>query len=405
MTTILSDQALDQTATGAQTSTVSEPSVAASGKRMLMAGNWFSSRSTDRGKSWSFVDPFTELPPTGAGVCCDQLVHYSRRYRLWIWLLQFRKSRSGNIVRVAVSSSGAAGSWTWWDTAPNDVDPDWTDSWFDYPDLTETDAHLLLSFNLYTVSRDRWQRAVVLRLALDQLKARGALARQAWSTDQLGSLRFARGPGSSAMFASHSSSAAALVVLSWPDATDQVTETRIPVSDWSDGPYQSSGPGGAPWLQRLDDRITGGWRANGIAGFAWSAPADANHPHPFIRVARIDTAAGTLLDEPDLWSAKLAWAYPAMSANRRGDAGITAFCGGGSRHPAHAVGWLNPRSGSWEMTVGAVSSHGPRDGAWGDYLDIQPDPSRKTYWLASGYVLNGGGDRRNIEPRVVTFRT
>ena len=404
MTRILSDHALNQQATGAQTSTVAEPSLAASGKRMLLAGNWFSSRSTDRGASWSFIDPFTELPPTGAGVCCDQLVHYSRSRRLWIWLLQFKKSANGNIVRVAVSSTGAAGSWTWWDTAPTDVEPDWTRSWFDYPDLTETDGHLLLSFNLYAAANDRWQRAVVLRFSLTKLKARGALPRQAWSTTEAGSLRFARGPGDDAVFASHSSSEAGVLLFRWPDGLDTVTGTTVPVTDWSNGPYQSNGPGGAPWLNRLDDRITGGWRANGLLGFAWSAAADANHPQPFIRVVRIEAANNTLIDEPDLWSAVLAWAYPATSANRRGDVGITAFCGGDSSHPAHAVGWLNPRTGSWDMTTSAISSHGPRDGAWGDYLDIQPDPSRKTYWLASGYVLKGGADRSNIQPRVVSFK-
>jgi len=31
-----------------------------------------------------------------------------------------------------------------------------------------------------------------------------------------------------------------------------------------------------------------GWRAKGVLGFAWCAGADVNHPHPFIRVVRID---------------------------------------------------------------------------------------------------------------------
>jgi hypothetical protein len=404
MTRILTDIALGQVATGAQTGTVSEPSLAVSGKRMLVAGNWFSSRSTDGGSTWTFVDPYTELPTTGAGVCCDQLVHYSKSRRLWIWLLQFRKSATGNIVRVAVSWNGAPGSWTWWDTAPSDVDPAWTNLWFDYPDLVETADRLLLSFNMYGVANDRWERAVVLRFSLDDLKARGTLPRQAWSTDQVGSLRFARGPGNGAVFASQSNSVAGIVLFEWPDAATTVTETAVAVTDWSDGPYQSNGPGGAPWLNRLDDRITGGWRANGVLGFAWSAAADANHPHPFIRVVRIDEATETLIDEPDLWSAACAWAYPAMIANRRGDVGITAFCGGMTSHPAHAVGWFDERAGSWDMTTGAISTHGPRDGVWGDYLDIQPDPRRITYWVASGFVLNGGSARTNVEPRVVTFK-
>lgn len=404
MTRILKDIALDQSATGAQTGTVCEPSLASSGKRILVSGNWFSSRSVNAGSSWSFIDPYTELPTAGAGVCCDQIVHYSKSRRLWIWLLQFRKSASGNIVRVAVSSSGAAGSWSWWDTAPSDIDAGWTKQWFDYPDLVETDDQLLISFNLYGVNTDSWERAVVLRFALDDLKDRGTLTRQAWSTNEAGSLRFARGPGNSAIFAAHNNSQAGLRIYQWLDLSNEVTQKTVSVTDWSDGPYISDGPGGAPWLNRLDDRITGGWRARGILGFAWSAAADSNHPNPFIRVARVNENNWSLIDEPDLWSASVAWAYPAMSPNRRGDVGVTAFCGGSNSHPTHAVGWLDEKAGSWRMKTGAVSTHGPRDGVWGDYLDIQPDPSTTTYWMASGFVLNGGSARTNIEPRVVRFK-
>lgn len=404
MTRILKDIALDQLATGAQTGTVCEPSLACSGKRLLVSGNWFSSRSVNAGKSWEFIDPYTELPTAGAGVCCDQIVYYSKSRRLWIWLLQFRKSANGNIVRVAVSSTGASGSWSWWDTAPSDLDPDWNKLWFDYPDLVETDDQLLISFNLYSVSNDRWERAVVLRFALDDLKDRGTLTRQAWSTDETGSLRFARGSGNSAIFAGHNNQQAGLNIYQWTDASNAVTQKTVSVTDWSDGPYESDGPGGAPWLNRLDDRITGGWRARGIVGFAWSAAADATHPHPFIRVVRIDEKTLSLIDEPDLWSASVAWAYPAMAPNQRGDAGVTAFCGGASSHPAHSVGWLDEKTGLWRMKTATVSTHGPRDGVWGDYLDIQPDPARTTYWVASGFVLTGGSTRASIVPRVVFFK-
>ncbi len=404
MTKILADLPLDRQATGGQTSTIAEPSLACSGKRMMLTGNWFCSRSTDGGKNWRFIDPYTETPPTGAGFCCDQLVHYSKTWRLWIWMLQFSKDSSGNIIRVAVSASGRPGTWIWWDTAPKDVNSAWNRDWFDYPDLLETDQHLLLSFNMFAVSNNRWKRAAVLRFPLQALKDRGKLPRKAWSTAQFGSLRFAKGAGDSAFFAGQNIAASSIELFEWPDADGGVTQSSVTVGDWNDGPYDSDGPNNAAWLKRLDDRITGGWRAKGVLGFAWSASSDAAHPHPYIRVARIDETNAGLIDEPDLWSSDRAWAYPATAPNRRGDVGITAFCGGGGLHPNHAVGWLNESKSTWEMALGTASTHGPFRGKWGDYLDIQPDPSRKTYWLASGYVLNGGSNRRNITPRVVSFR-
>jgi len=270
--------------------------------------------------------------------------------------------------------------------------------------MVETAKHLMMSFNLYSVSNDRWQRAVVIRFPLSDLKARGSLVRQAWSSNQVGSLRFARGATSTAIFASHSPTSAGLAIFKWPDSDTAVTQTTVAVTDWSYGPYQAAGPGNAPWLTRLDDRITAGWCAKGKLGFAWSASSDSQHPFPFIRVVRIDDNSLTRIDEPDVWSEQFAWAYPATAPNKRGDVGITAFFGGATNHPAHAVGWYNEKTKAWLMATGSVSTHGPRDGMWGDYLDIQPDTSRRTYWNASGYVLNGGSARTNILPRVVTFK-
>lgn len=404
MTKILSDIALDQAATGAQTGTIAEPSLGCSGKRILITGNWFSSRSTDGGNNWQFVDPYTELPRTGAGFCCDQLVRYSKKWRRWIWLQQFSKDAQGNIVRIAVSATGKPGTWTWWDTSPQDVDSTWRNVWFDYPDMTETDSHLLLSFNMFSVTTDRWQRAVVIRFPMAALKQQTALTRQAWSTEQFGSLRFAKGPGATALFASLNNAAPKIEVFQWADNKSTVSQKSISISAWSDGPYASSGPGGSNWLNRLDDRITGGWIARDSVGFAWSAAADASHPHPFIRAVRLAKQSLVLIDEPDLWNSDRAWAYPAMSPNRRGDVGVSAFCGGGSLQPTHGVGWLNDKRGIWEMALGAASTHGPQNGVWGDYLDIQADPSRTTYWLASSYVLQGGSSRTNIVPRVVLFK-
>ncbi|RLT96981.1 hypothetical protein [Ketobacter sp.] len=404
MTTILSDIGLNQTATGRQTATIAEPSLACSGKRMFVTGNWFAARSTSAGARWKFIDPYTELPPAGAGFCCDQLVLYSKPWRLWVWLLQFAKNTTGNRIRVAVSSTGAPGSWTFWDTTPQDIDPNWRNVWLDYPDMLETDGNLLLSFNLFSTATDHWQRAVVLRFPMATLKARGELQRQAWSTDQFGSLRFARGAGNVAYFASLSYSAPQLQVFRWADNTSAVTQTSVAVSDWADRHYVSPLPDGGSWLNRLDARVTGGWMAEDRLGFAWSAAADADHPHPFIRVVRINRNNMALVDEPDLWSTDRAWAYPAMCPNQRGDVGVTAFCGGGGRFPTHAVGHLDQSSGTWEMTLGQASTHGPGNGAWGDYLDIRPDPSRTTYWLASGFVLQGGASRNHIVPRVVLFK-
>ncbi|WP_152207349.1 hypothetical protein [Marinobacter changyiensis] len=404
MTAIVDRFELDLAATGSQAGTITEPSVASSGQRVMLTGNWFCSRSTTGGKTWAFIDPYTELPPAGAGFCCDQLVHYCKSRRLWIWLLQFSKDGNGNLIRVAVSSSGKPGTWTWWDTRPQDIEENWTQVWLDYPDLAESEAHLLLSFNVFSTTTDRWQRAVVFRLPLDQLKARKQLTRKAWSTTQFGSLRFARGMGNTAIFTSLSYGSPSLELFRWPDSESEVSQVSVPVTPWSDGPYASSADSTSAWMNRLDDRITACWHCDGVVGAAWTASADAGHPYPYVRVVRADEVTNERIDEPDLWNSDRAWAYPAISPNQRGDLGIVAFCGAGGRHPTLSVGCLDPSAGLWSMTMGAASTHPPTAQAWGDYVDIKPDPRRKTYWIASGFILRGGGGRANIVPRVLVFK-
>jgi hypothetical protein len=399
---IVSTTVLDDAATGFQTGTVGEPAVAVSGRRVLVTGNWFASRSTDAGATWTPLDPFTELPPAAGGFCCDQLVHYVRSRRVWVWFLQYSARSGANVVRIAVSRTGAPGSWTWWDLAPTDVDPAWRDLWFDYPDLAESDEHLWLTLNVYDRG-DRWQRAVVLRFPLDDLVGRGELTRRSWSTTTAGSLRLVQGAGSTMWFTSHSTDNRRLLLFSWDDGSTQVRSWSVPVSRWSEGPYSSRGPGGREWLSRVDGRITGAWRGGGVLGVLWTAAPRAGRPHVYVRAVRVDEATMQVRDEPDLWSPHGAWAYPAAAVNRRGQVGVAAFFGGPS-HPAHAVGVLDERTLAWRTAVTATSTHGPLQGKWGDYLTVRPHPSRTTSWVASGYTLQGGTDRRNVDPHVVVFR-
>lgn len=402
MTRIVRTVVLDDDATGEQTGTVGEPTVALSGTRVMVVGNWFASRSTNGGTSWTFVDPFTAFPSAAGGLCCDQVVHYCSSRRIWIWLLQYSEVDGNNVVRIAVSSSGAPGTWFWWDLAPTDVDPSWNGQWFDYPDVAESADQLWISFNIYD-RFDRWRRAIVLTFALDDLADRGSLARRAWSTTDVGSLRFTQGAGTTMWFAGHSIDNRELLVFSWPDGAPSVTEWSVPIRPWNEDEYSSLGPGNGEWLARLDGRITAGWHHDGVIGFAWTASPEMGRPHPYIRAARIDTATMRLLDEPDLWSESGAYAYPAACPNGRGDIGMTA-CFGGPTHPAHVVAHLDARTRTWSAVIAASSTHAPQQGKWGDYLSIRRDPARTTYWVASGFVLSGGRDRRNVQPQLVTFR-
>lgn len=402
MVTITANIPLDDAATGTQTGTVGEPSVGVSSSTLFVTGNWYATRSADRGSTWSLLDPFTEFPADRGMFCCDQLVTYLPTQRLWVWLLQYSKSGRSNIFRLAVSRTAAPRTWRWWDVTPADLDPAWTDVWFDFPDLAVSTKNLWLTFNHYDGS-DRWVRAGVIRYARADLARTGPLTRRHWSTTAVGSLRLVSGAGSSMWFAGNDQARRSLRLFQWPDDADDVTAWTIPVTAWNDSDYRSTGPDGKPWLSRCDDRITGAWRAGGRLGFLWSAGRGPGRPQPYIRAVTLDEQSLTVVAEPDLWSQNGAWAYPAAAPNKRGGVGLTAFFGGPTQ-PAHAVGVLDQQANTWATKTTSTSTHAPQEGKWGDYVVCRAHPTRTTSWVASGYTLQGGQDRRNIEPRVVIFR-
>jgi hypothetical protein len=391
---------LDDIATSPRTGTIGEPTFAVSGRTSVVAGNWYAARSTDSGGTWAFVDPFVEHASPRAQVCCDQVV--LRTGRWWVWYLQYEASRGQNFVRVALSRTAAPGSWRAVDLAPTDLEPGWTGLWFDYPDLAVSKGHLWLTSNLYDAS-DRWKRAVVVRWPLTELGAAGAIPREHWSTIGAGSLKLVAGAGDAMWFVSSDRPRRRVRLFRWPDAGTAVTTWDIPVTPWDDADYTSVLPGGGRWLTRADDRVTAAWRARGRLGVHWTAGRMPGRPHPHVRSVVLDEASLSVVSEPDLWSGTAAWAYPGTAVDRFGRVGVAAYTAGPTQ-PALAVGLLDPSAAApWDMTVAATSTDAPASGTWGDYLTVRPRP--RGGFVAAGCTMQGGSDRKAVEPRLVEFST
>ncbi len=398
--------ALGDQATGVQTSSVGEPSVANNGKQIFVTGNWYATKSVDSGNTWQYVNPFSTLPSAAGGFCCDQVVIYDKSRDLFIWLLQYIRAASGsNVLRVAVKRGPTLqdnSSWYWWDFSPANVNGQWASNWFDYPDLALSNDFLWLSSNVFNAS-SQWQGASVLRLPLDPLAAGTGFGYSFFNTTANGSLRFSQGATDTMYFASHNSGSE-VRLFKWAEDSGTIYWNNIGVNAWSGGSYNAPGPDGLNWLGRADPRITGAWVGGGVIGLMWTANSRGNRPFPHIRVVRIDQRTLSVINQPDLWSASGAWAYPAAAANSRGHVGISAFFGGGSwGHPAHIVGIWDDYSNGWDIRVARYSTNGPTGGRWGDYLSCRRHTPDDLTWIASGYVIRGGTDREDIMPGVVHF--
>lgn len=395
---------LGDSATSTQTSNVNETTVATSNSNIFVTGNWFASSSINNGKSWTQVDPFTALPPAANGFCCDQVVVYEPTRDIWIWILQYSSIPGGNnVFRIAVAPGASPSAWQWWDVSPVDLDDSWTGLWFDYPDTAVSDNHLYLTFNVFNHAQpnNRWQRAVAFKVPLDTLRAGTGLTYQWWTTIDNGSLRLTQGASGSMFFADHNSGRT-LRVYGWPDDSNTVGSFDVQVSQWSPGPYSAPGPDGSDWLvQRCDARITGAWISGTRAGFLWTAAPKSSRPMPYVKGAVVDVTTQSLVEEPDIWSAESAYAYPAACPNAAGVVGVSLAMGGGPRHPSHVVGFRD--GGDWRLKITRSGTDGPPSGSWGDYLTCRRHHPNTSEWVASGYTLQGGTNRRNIEPQYVHF--
>ena len=404
---LIANSAVPRTASP-ETSTVGEPSVSQLGGEVLYSGNWFAATRSAAG-SWTHLSPFTFLPPGRFEFCCDQTIIAVPSHGIVCWILQYSEDASGtNAIRVAVSRGGLErlDSWRWWDIEPGQVDASWSDQWFDYNHAAVTDRFLHVGTNIFR--GDLWRGFVDLRFPLDELAAEeGYLHFEHFFTADVFSLRCTQGGGSRMYLGAHHASDGRPQLFSifrWDDDSPTVEEEQVEISPWrATGVYEAICPDGRNWLSRCDSRVTGAWVSGDVIGFLWTANRQAGHPFPYVRAVRINTTTWQVLDEPDLWSAQLAYAYPDAQPGPNGDVGLTVFRGGGALFPSHVVGARSAGGAGWELQGTRNGAATPNTGTWGDYLCCRIHPAG--HWLASGYTLQGGGDRHNVEQRLVEFST
>ena len=404
--TLLTNIGLPVAGTAGQTSTVGEPSVAKSGQKVFFTGNWYASRSADLGATWTHVDPFTVLPTADGGFCCDQTAIHVPGKNIIVWLLQYIKQDGSNTLRVAVKKTSTMGDdvWAFWDLRPKTANPAWTNQWFDYNHAALSNNFLYVSTNVYDATTDQWKRAVVFRLPLTVLANQGALTFDVFSSTTNGTLRLTQG-AKKVMYFGSSNSTSQIRVFSWPESSTSVTTVDVNVAPWNVGAYVANCPDGRNWLGRCDDRMTAGWVAKGVIGFGWSANKRGTaRPQPYVRIVRLKETTKAIVNEPDIWNANFAYAYPDTAISSSGTVGISLFRGGGPRFPGHVVGAWDSTANAWDLVGTRDSTHTPNDGKWGDYVSCRRDSPDAGTWVAAAFTLQGGGARTNIEPRLVRFK-
>lgn len=317
---IVVNHGLDNTETGGITSTVCEPSVAASKSgHVLVTGNWFAAFSKDDGKKFSYVSPYETFPQTdGHQFCCDQVALYDPQRDIMFWFLQYTQNGSSNKIRLAVAKGPdiASQSWQYYDFTPQSLGG-WTNEWFDFPDLALGKDFIYISTNSFATQGtldsddDEFARAVMLRLPLAPLAEYKPAAAEHFSRTESFSFRPTQGATKGTMhFGSHDFNdfGRGIEVFSWPEASGALVTRAVVKADlWSNAARNSIAKDGRAWMSRTDFRMTAAWAKGNEVAFAWTAAQDATFKHPHVRVAVVDLNTKKVIAQPHLFNDKFAY--------------------------------------------------------------------------------------------------
>jgi hypothetical protein len=398
--TIFKNSALGTGAPSSEKSVVNEPSVGTNGNNIFYTGNWYAARSTDGGATFSYIDPYADMPE----FCCDQEVIYDPSRDIFIWYRQGVADANGvNRFRLGISNDNAA-SWYFYDLYPTNTYSGWTNQWWDYPHIALGNNYLYIASNMFN-QFDFFTRTVLLRISLDQLKAHGALNYNYIGDSTHGTFTPVQGATTTMYWGTHNS-VSSLRIYEWGENSSIYSWYDRAIPAWTDTPRggaHCAGPDGYNWCARTDDRLTGGWLANGTIGFFWNVKEGAGFTYPYINSATFVQSNKSYIGRPNIWSSSYAFQYGYASPDRRGNLGIAAFYGGGSLYPSSLVGISDDYSAGWELLSTGTGTNGPNSSNWGDYLRVRPVTPSGKIWAATGYTLQGGGKNSNADPRYIEF--
>ncbi len=408
--------------------TLTEPAAANNSDLVFAAGNSAHAEfSTDGGVTWTDDSPSPVGPPGAEIACCDNDIVIDNATRVGFHSVAYVNSTLTNgIVRIHVRRNLNAPVDCAYDIVPTpgtDVAPD-------YPHLGLTKRFLYLATNELTAGT----RARMYRFNVDEMAncpATISFSFVEWPASMEGQRVWTPAGGtnkSETMYWGHNVNTTTFRLFSWDESSASAsTVTRTVSASIFAQPDCRGGMNNTNFITAVNANIVGfqlrgtltalrevdGYH-NGIA-FYWQAGANpaAGRPQGFVRAAIFRDAVGgfALVGQPDIFSPTACFGFPIVTANSRGDIGITLVAGGqaggGGAAVQGFVGISDEFTGGngifGSVVTAAVGTHNPADGRFGDYFTIHPYEPCENWFSATSYALNGGTDVSNVNSRYVEF--
>ena len=407
---------------GLNNSSVNEPSVGTRGDAIFQTGNWYAAKSLDNGTTWTYVNPYSTFPTTGAfaaGFCCDQRVTQDSSRGLIMWYLQYLRTGTGptdqNGVRLAVTTATGLAPWTYYDITPANCNFP-LGKWFDFPHLQTSTNYLYLTSNVFDTSAGGTTaptHAVIARMSLAELAAGVSLSSfTCFSQSRFFGISTVSG-ATSTMYFGAVDTTTSIAVLTWPEADSTpsvplaanvtgLATTNVGASFTCPVPVSALDPCG-----RSDARMETGWITGSELGFMWNSGLGTSRPYPFVRTAILNASTLAVTSQPDMFSTTSAFLYPTVAVDARGHIAGEVSALGGTKYTETYVFIRDdlspdPATMGWQVFQVDVGDAGT-DKRWGDYSGIVQHDKYPNTFVAVGHVQVGGPANANVVAHNIWF--
>jgi len=108
-------------------------------------------------------------------------------------------------------------------------------------------------------------------------------------------------------------------IWSWPEGSTSPTSKDVGVDGWNNVVATATCSDGTNWLGYSLNVVQAAWVANGQIGAMWNSAEGGSFSYPQVRWVRFSTTDLSVVDQGNIHSNAVAWAFPSVSVNDRGD--------------------------------------------------------------------------------------
>lgn len=399
-------------------STLAEPAAANNARHIFAAGNFNHAEfSTNGGVTWTNV-ALPGGPSVAPFLCCDHDVVIDDARRVFFHsALYLNAAATVGVVRIFVRRAPPAAACSYTIRLPNAV--------LDYPHLGLTKRFLYLTANVIPTSGTGFAR--IYRFNIDQMTDCVTTTVRAFTRPYTVSQRVwvpAEGTNNiETMYWVHHDTPTSMRIYRWSENANAPTQvTRTLTASSFTNPDCRGGIGNFDFIERATawgifgfrHRCTAAPGANGGPGVLacyWNVGADSAHTQGHVHAAVFDLARLNLLAQPHIFNQSRCFGFPAVTANKRGDIGLSIAAGGkkgGGGTAARGFVGLDDEFTSGIGFFGTVrltasGTHNRSDSRFGDYFTIRAYEPCEKWFTATNYALLNGTGVANVNSRYVEF--